>query len=134
MKTPFRLLASASAFAFTLVAAAQTAPTGAIEGRVFNAATGRALENARVTIEGTAREATTDESGSYRISGVPSGPARVSVAYVGMRTANVGLEVLPGASVQREFELFFAGAGTGPAKRDERPSGSTRSALWPIAR
>ena len=113
MKTPFRLLASASAFAFTLVAAAQTAPTGAIEGRVFNAATGRALENARVTIEGTAREATTDESGSYRISGVPSGPARVSVAYVGMRTANVGLEVLPGAAVQREFELFFAGAGTG---------------------
>ena len=43
---------------------------------------------------------------------MPSGPARVSVAYVGMRTANVGLEVLPGAVVQQEFELFFTGAGT----------------------
>jgi len=112
VKTPFRLLAIASAFVFTLVVAAQQAPTGTIEGRVYNAATGRALENARVTFEGTARDATTDESGSYRISGVPSGPARVRVAYVGMRTANVGLEILPGAVVQREFELFLVGTST----------------------
>lgn len=120
MINPFRLLAIASSFAITLVASAQTAPTGGIEGRIFNAATGRALQKARISIEGTARETTTDESGSYRISGVPAGPARISVTYVGMRTVNDELMILPGAVVQREFELFFAGAGTvaGPSGRE----------------
>ena len=47
--------------------------TGTIEGRVFNAATGSSLANARVVIEGTTREVLTDETGSYRLTGVPAG-------------------------------------------------------------
>jgi hypothetical protein len=49
----------------------QTAAGSAtVEGRVFNAATGSALANARVVIEGSTREALTDESGGYRITGL----------------------------------------------------------------
>lgn len=62
---------------------AQTA-VGAIEGRVFNAATGVTLGNARVLLEGTSRETVTEADGSYRIVGVPAGVARLSVAYVGL--------------------------------------------------
>lgn len=83
--------------------------SGSIEGRVFNAATGHALAHARVSVEGTSREAVTDETGSYRLDGVPAGPARVSVAYVGMQTASAALNVPAGAAVQREFELSLAG-------------------------
>jgi len=47
---------------------------GVIEGRVFNAATGLSLGNARVTLEGTNRDAITDESGSFRFSSKWSAP------------------------------------------------------------
>lgn len=87
--------------------------TGTVEGRVFNASTGTALVNARVTLEGTGREVITDESGSYRFAGVPAGAARVSVSYVGMQGQNATVSVTGGGTVQREFELRLAGAARG---------------------
>lgn len=108
---PFRSfwLVAAVLLLFPVALLAQPS-SGVIEGRVFNAATGNALANARVTIEGMSREAVTDETGSYRLAGVPAGPARVSVAYVGMQTATAALNVPAGAAVQREFELMLVGA------------------------
>ena len=83
---------------------------GAIEGRVFNGATGHALVNARVTVQGTSFLAVTDESGSFRIAGVPTGPTQVRVAYVGMQGMSAVLNVPAGATVQREFELALVGS------------------------
>jgi iron complex outermembrane receptor protein len=91
--------------------------TGSIEGRVFNAATGNALVNARVSVEGTTREAITDEGGVYRISSVPAGPARLSVNYLGMQPQTVAVNVTAGAVTQREFELVLT--GTAAAKPGE---------------
>ena len=54
---------------------AQSAPTGAIEGRVFNAATGTALRNARISIEGTDRETTTDDLAPIASPHPPGRPA-----------------------------------------------------------
>ena len=82
-----------------------------IEGRVFNAATGNALVNARVTLDGTNREAITDESGSYRFSDVPAGAAGLRVGYLGMESATATVSVPAGGSVAREFELKYAPAG-----------------------
>jgi TonB-dependent receptor len=79
--------------------------TGAIEGRVFNAATGVALVNARVTLDGTPREAITDVTGSFRLSAVPAGEARLMVAYIGMERETATITVSAGSIVQREFEL-----------------------------
>ena len=89
---------------------AQSPATGTIEGRVFNAATGNSLVNARVSLEGTTREVITDESGSYRFPGVPAGPARLNVFYVGMERAMVTVNVPAGSAVQREFELRLEGS------------------------
>ena len=50
--------------------------SGGIEGRVFNAATGDALVNARVAVIGTDRVAVADGAGFYRLTGVPVGEAR----------------------------------------------------------
>lgn len=84
--------------------------TGAVEGRVFNAATGSALANARVRLEGTHREAITDESGSFRLAGLPAGATRLTVSYVGLEAQAATVNVSAGAAVQREFELRMAGA------------------------
>lgn len=113
-------LCAVLALVFPLALAAQTA-AGVIEGRVFNAATGSALVNARVSLEGTDRVVTTDESGSYRLTGVPGGPARLSVAYVGMTPQTAAVNVPAGGAVQREFELVLAGNTRVPAT----PAGET---------
>ena len=80
MKTPRlpSLFALLLALAYPIAASAQPA-SGAIEGRVFNAATSSALANARVTLEGTGRSVLTDETGAYRFTVVPTGTARLGV-------------------------------------------------------
>ncbi len=84
-------------------AAAEVSAT--LEGRVVNAATGSALPNARIVIEGTARQTVADESGRYRLAGVPAGQVRINVNYVGMERQTVAIELPGGAVTTRDFEL-----------------------------
>ncbi|MSU50312.1 MAG: TonB-dependent receptor [Opitutus sp.] len=96
---------------FAVAVSAQTptttapAASGAIEGRVFNAATGSALSSAQVSVEGAGISAVTDESGSYRLTGVPAGAARIRVSYLGLDSATASVAVQAGAVTVREFEL-----------------------------
>jgi len=109
MQSPLRLrfIATATALvAFVLPLHAQSA-TGAIEGRVYNAATGNALVNARLALEGTGREVVTDEGGAYRFAGVAAGEARLNVSYLGMASQQAAISVAAGAEVRREFELVL---------------------------
>jgi iron complex outermembrane receptor protein len=108
-----RIIVLACALAGWLVAgrsAANTQSTGTLEGRVCNAATGAALVNARVMIEGTTREAITDATGSFRLSDLPAGDARMAVTYIGMERETATVSVPAGGTAQREFELRLAGA------------------------
>ncbi|MCX6951046.1 MAG: carboxypeptidase-like regulatory domain-containing protein, partial [Verrucomicrobia bacterium] len=93
-------------FALALLCAtslrAQTTATGAVEGRVFNAATGNALVNAQVSVEGSGRSVVTDEGGTYRLAGIPAGAVKVTVSYVGMQPQSATVNVTPGGVVQRE--------------------------------
>lgn len=68
--------------------------TGTIEGRVFNPVTGAYVERARVSVAGTTLETFTDADGNYRLSGVPTGVARVQVFFTGLppSTTTVGVE------------------------------------------
>ncbi|HUR57885.1 MAG TPA: carboxypeptidase regulatory-like domain-containing protein, partial [Opitutaceae bacterium] len=98
------------AFALFSVATLCAQTTGAIEGRVVNAATGTALANARVTIEGSTRETVTDASGEYRLAAVPAGDVRLAVSYLGFERVASSLRVTPGAAVQHDVELTLSGA------------------------
>ncbi|MBL9190263.1 MAG: TonB-dependent receptor [Opitutaceae bacterium] len=117
LPSPLRALV---AFVFVWIAnpvRAQSA-AGVVEGRVFNAATGSALVNARVVLEGAApaREIITDESGSFRFAGVPAGEARLAVTYLGMTPQGATVSVSAGGVAQRDFELALArGARGSPA-------------------
>ncbi len=89
-------------------AAASTAPaqaTGTITGRVQNVVTGNFLNNARVVVKGTDLVAYTDQSGTYRLVGVPGGDVTLEVFYTDLDTQQIALNLVPGATVERNVEL-----------------------------
>ncbi len=89
----------------SLVGAAETTGIGGIEGRVMNAGNGEYLENARLTIQGTALETFSRPDGFYRFGVVPAGAVTVSVFYTGLPTATDTVQVGPGQTARRDFEL-----------------------------
>ena len=102
--------AALALIAFAVPLPAQTpAVTGTVEGRVFNSTSGKALVNARITLAGETRAVVTDESGSFRFTGVPAGMARLDIAYLGMEPQSATISVPAGGLVQREFELILSG-------------------------
>jgi iron complex outermembrane receptor protein len=78
---------------------------GTIEGRVYSAATHKALVNARVILEGTNREMLTDETGAFRFAQVAAGGRKIVVSYLGLEGASETVTVPPGGRVTREFNL-----------------------------
>jgi iron complex outermembrane recepter protein len=111
-RKPINLVRLCVAFVSLLTAAipasAQTAATGTVEGRVLNVATGRYISNARVTVEGTNLEAITDEFGSYRISNVPAGQARVRASYAGLDQKVESVTITAGQPAAANFDLTSA--------------------------
>jgi len=103
------IAATLTLFAATTLFGAEPAG-GAVEGRVFNAATGAALGRARIAVEGVSRETYSDSDGGFRLAGVPAGDARLTVSYVGFDPRTLTVRVPAGASVQQDVELTLAGA------------------------
>ncbi len=95
------------ALVLTLGTHAQTpAPaTGTIEGRVKNAVSGDYLNNARVSLKGTEFVALTDESGTFRLAGVPAGAATLRVRFAGFDDQEVPLIITAGQTAQRDITL-----------------------------
>jgi TonB-dependent receptor len=88
-----------------LPARAQPAATAAVEGRVKNIATGESLENARVSLKGTATYTLTDASGSYQLTGVPAGTVTLRVFFTGLDEQEMTLTLLAGQTAQRDVQL-----------------------------
>ena len=87
--------------------------TGTIEGRVTNPATGGVLENARISVLGSAQETLSDAGGFYRLDAVPAGAAQVRVFFSGFPPATAAVNVGAGQTAQRDFALSLATAGAG---------------------
>ena len=102
-------LRAIAALALLNCAALAQSTTGTIEGRVFSAATSRALVDARVTIEGGKLETLTDQFGAYHLTGVPAGETRVSVTYVGFEPQQATIAVAAGGATTRDFDLALPG-------------------------
>jgi iron complex outermembrane recepter protein len=74
-------------------------------GTVTNAATGRALEGARVIIDGTDRELLTDSQGEFRFEGLPAGQVTVTASYTGLDPKSVQVAVQPGTITRGDLDL-----------------------------
>ena len=84
---------------------AQPVVGGVISGRVFNPATGEYLRNAEIRLTETGQSAISGNEGTFRVSPVPPGKATLIVSYTGYRTATAVVDVAPGATVNRDFDL-----------------------------
>ena len=87
--------------------------TGTIEGRITNPATGGVLENARISVVGSAQETLSDSGGFYRLDGVPVGAAQVRVFFSGFPPAAAAVNVAAAQTAQRDFELSLSTSGPG---------------------
>lgn len=107
------LVAVASICLVTLTLAAQSVGSGTIEGRVLSKITDSYLPNVRIAIEGSNREAITDENGAYRLPGVGMGEARVRAVYVGLEPKTEVVRVVAGQIARLDFELARRAASAG---------------------
>ncbi|MBI5692335.1 MAG: TonB-dependent receptor [Verrucomicrobia bacterium] len=89
-------------------AAPAAVPTGEITGRIQNVVTGQYLNNARVTVTGTDLVAFSDQTGSYRLTGVPAGTVTLEIFYTGLDQQRLALTVPAGGTVEREVGLTSA--------------------------
>ncbi len=80
---------------------------GAIRGQVVDAATGRSLEGAVVTLSGTTIRRVTDASGRYVLNDVPVGAYTVEVRYVGLSAVKNTVNV--DADEATEFNVNLPG-------------------------
>jgi len=103
-----RALALVASLALSAGLASAQTSSGTIEGRVLNAGTNKYLSNARVVVEGTNREALTNEYGEFRLNDVPAGPAQVRTTYTGLDTKVTSVVVSPGQAVRADINLTSA--------------------------
>ena len=85
--------------------AAPASTGGHIAGRVKNGVTDQYLRNAKIAVAGTEIVAFTDETGSFRIAGVPGGLREIVISYTGLDPMRATVTVAPGSVVDLNVEL-----------------------------
>jgi hypothetical protein len=80
-------------------------PTGRIEGRVVDAATGEPLVGGQVRIVETALGNVTRGDGSFFIERVPVGVQHIRTEYLGYLEESRETRILPGQTTRMEFAL-----------------------------
>lgn len=79
--------------------------TGNIEGTITDAGTGRTLVGAQVFVSGTQLGSPTNESGVYRIAGVPARQVEIRVRLIGYAPATRTLVVTAGQTERADIKL-----------------------------
>jgi TonB-linked SusC/RagA family outer membrane protein len=106
-------VAAARALAITVVIHASTASlfaqqqaaTGAIEGRITEASSGRPLAAAQVVVAGTTVGAATNDNGSYRIANAPARQVELRVRLIGFAPISKTIVVTAGQTTRADFEI-----------------------------
>ncbi len=88
------LVVGAAALLIPGLVAAQESAT--VQGTVTAAATGAPIVAARITIPGTALQASTDLRGNYRIVGVPARAVTIEMRSIGHRAASIPVTLTAG--------------------------------------
>jgi iron complex outermembrane receptor protein len=79
--------------------------TGNVSGSVVDAATGKFLEGADVTVQGSDLRTTTARDGTFTLTGVVPGTQQVSVNYPGLPTASETITVTAGQTATLPVRL-----------------------------
>ena len=98
-----RLLVAGATMALASPALAQS--TGTIVGRVTERTTNRPLAGVQIRVVGTTRGAATNDSGSYRIPGVPAGTVQLAVQRIGYGVASRSVVVSGENTTTADFTM-----------------------------
>ena len=79
--------------------------TGTVRGHVTDAATGRGLGDAQVTVDGTRAGGSTNANGDYTITGIPAGERTITIRRLGYQPGRVTVTVGVGASATADAAL-----------------------------
>jgi iron complex outermembrane recepter protein len=79
--------------------------TGVVEGRIQDPVSGDYLFNARVIAIDTGREALTDSTGHYQLTGVPAGEVRLRISYQNFDDLTDTVQVTAGQVAVRDFSM-----------------------------
>lgn len=82
--------------------------TGSLAGRVVQAETGAALSAANILIAGTSLGTATQADGAFVLDGVPPGPYRVVISYIGYERQEREVMVRPGETTTIDVALASA--------------------------
>jgi TonB-dependent starch-binding outer membrane protein SusC len=93
------------ALALTAASPLLSQTTGTVRGRVTDAADGRSLADAQVSITGTRIGAVTGASGEYTLANVPAGPRSVTVRRLGYEPATRPVTVVAGEVATADVAL-----------------------------
>jgi iron complex outermembrane recepter protein len=119
LSLPIAMIAMALAYFAQVDLAAQTANTGIVEGRISNSAAGSYLRQVRILVEGRAVETFTDESGEFRLAGVPAGEVSLRISAAGFAPQTARISVPSGQTVRRDFDLSSETAPPPASARDQ---------------
>lgn len=106
-------------------------PTGAIAGRITEAASGQPLQGATVTVEGAQIGALTGATGHYTLEGVPAGEHTVKVVIPGYATQERQVSVRTGQTTVADFALQAAPMLIREAVRVDAMGVAARAAVSP---
>jgi iron complex outermembrane recepter protein len=101
---PIRALLALVSLTCAAVAFGQNA-TGTIAGHVYNAVTKEYTRDATVRVEGTDISVVSETSGYFTLQRVPVGEVTVTVTYIGLPPVSQKVTVVPGETVNQEFEI-----------------------------
>lgn len=104
---------------------------GTIHGRIYDADTNRYMDNAIITIEGSANEVVSEQGGFYVIGGVPAGEVSITVNYAGYVTQRRTVTVAAGGRATADFEMRLTPA-TGPIVRPVEDTTATIPGTMPV--
>lgn len=91
--------------AIALASGALAQSAGTLAGRVSDAATGKSLQGAVVRVLGTTAVGYTDAQGRFSVPGIPAGPQRVEVDYVGLDPLVLEVTVAAGGATALDAAL-----------------------------
>ena len=77
--------------------------SGTVSGTVADGSTGKYLEGADVSIDGTTLHASTAREGEFVLFDVPAGAQTVTVAYPGLETKSMPVSVVAGQTATAAF-------------------------------
>jgi hypothetical protein len=96
-----RLLALCLSACVAVPALAQGTLTGRVRDQL-----GTAIAGAELKVSGSALGAYADDSGSFRLSGVPAGPAKLTVRRIGFRPSSVDVAITDGQTTDLALTLI----------------------------